>query len=687
MSFVRAASPIWYFPDLVGNQLDDTYYMFTLANTFPYIPQSVYQSPAAIAPASAPVVWSNPIQFLPNGTLPDNIYWDPSLVYRLEIRQGNTQAAQLIYLISNFVPESSDNVPVNEDILVSDNLIINGQFSKISFSSPLTITTAGSYEVAPEWSLILTGSGTVTVTQITFSGTENVSGNSPTALQFNSSGWTTAILNQRLFGNGALFSGGSVEISLLAMASSIPEPISINYVPSDSGTIQPVVSSFVVGDSVFTQVQGVINVISPSTNTDLGNNGYVDCQIVLPSTGIITVTNVQFSGQTSALPTSLINPTPLEIDYQQQPIKQQMNTLFSYYSPSIMLLPKKSLTVGWNFRNNPYQFYNGNALTVSTTPVYTCDQTIVTSSAASSISVSRTTTPYGLFQIQALMSVTQGSIAVFQYIDPATIIPFYGYIFSVLVRARIVTSNNTQVKVKCRIFTINGLPNALSPTDPIASWDVNGNPVFASAYTAIAPQNDPAYVLQNNYDTNLFNPVCPPISFNKIDVSILLNSSSSATLGVMIYTVGNLNNTTVDSILIEEISFVPNPFAMDGLALTFDETLRECQYYYEKSYNNEVMPGTASSFSGSQSVYIGADPSHAWGIDRPFKVSKRVNPTLTWYSSVSGSANNIANLSTSLDVAVTSNGISKTSTGYPNTPSGVSSTNVVQGQWVADSRF
>ncbi len=82
MSFSRGANPIWFFNNLTGEPVDDTYYAFFEQNTVPYLPQTVYQDPNGIVP------WSYPIEFSPNAGLPDNIFGDPSQVYRIVVRQG-----------------------------------------------------------------------------------------------------------------------------------------------------------------------------------------------------------------------------------------------------------------------------------------------------------------------------------------------------------------------------------------------------------------------------------------------------------------------------------------------------------------------------------------------------------------------------------------------------------------------
>src|SRR5580692_13101009 len=99
---IRGINPIWWIPDLDGNPLDDNYYMWVLSNDIPYVPLPIYSGENLSVPLY------NPVQFLANGTLPIDIYYDPDVVYRLEIRMGSaefpSQSDPLIYLVENYVP-------------------------------------------------------------------------------------------------------------------------------------------------------------------------------------------------------------------------------------------------------------------------------------------------------------------------------------------------------------------------------------------------------------------------------------------------------------------------------------------------------------------------------------------------------------------------------------------------------
>src|SRR5579871_1940839 len=123
MPYIRGSNPIWSLVDLTGHQFDDTFYMFVLQNTLPYLDAPTWQDP------NGSVFWSNPIQFLANGTLPTNIYLDSDTVYRLEFRQGDSQSDPLIYLIENYVPGSGGGVTPTDEATTTDNQITNPQFA------------------------------------------------------------------------------------------------------------------------------------------------------------------------------------------------------------------------------------------------------------------------------------------------------------------------------------------------------------------------------------------------------------------------------------------------------------------------------------------------------------------------------------------------------------------------------
>lgn len=589
---IRAANPIWYFVDLTGLGLNDQYYINFLTNTFPYLPQPVFHD------VNLTVPWTDPLQFFPNGTLPDNMYWDPELTWRLEIRQGPTQSDPLIYEINNFMPGVGGSVtPTNLQILTGDNQITNPQFSEIFFASPYTITTAGTYNIAPGWDLILTGSGSTTLTQLILTGasvTVDPNGNSiPYALKIDNAGWTTAILQQRLNNNGALWAGGAVGGLLVARSEGSNETITMHYVPSSGATDNTILTANLTTGN-FAVFSDGINIPTPSTNTDLSSVAFVNINIVLPTTGIVDLSDIQLTGQNEPLPQFPLLPSQKPVLIEET-IERGIDHTFHVYKNDLIEHAKETLLTGWNFPLNPFQFITTTVTLATAITSYIADQTILFQNSGSNLLTGKAPVAqrFGL-EIKAQTASIDTRFALIQYIDPSTIEPYWSYILSSLVRARLFTTHGTQCRFKMRLIYRASLPPTLSNVEPIVSL-TGTDPVFAAGWTAIAPINDPAYLLPNSYDgaTNSY----PAFSFDQFQLPD--SSNANMTLGIVIYTLDQLNSTAAseDVIIFDKISLTPTEYAIDASTETFDESLRKCQFYYEKSYAYNVLPAAMTSLN------------------------------------------------------------------------------------------
>lgn len=639
--FVRAANPIWFFVDLVGLALDDTYYAFFLTNTFPYQPQPPFRDPQGLT------VWTGGVvQFYPNGTLPDNLYFDPTLTYRIEIRHGNSQTDPLIDEINNFVPNGgSSNTNTALQILSADNQASNTNFAEILFNSPLTITTAGTYDVAPGWQLTLTGTGTTTLTQLIFSqGSVSTSPNTYTlnyALRVANVGWTTATLFQRFNNNGSIFAGGAISMAITARAQTVDELISLVYQPSDSGAPTTLVSD-VLDTGNYQFVSGTMNLPSTPANTDTSDVAYVDMQIVLPPTGTVDLTDFQVVGQSAPIPgfAPQIQITTVIPPYIQQSEERQIDHLFHYYRNSIILQPKSSLLTGWNFGLNPWQFRTTVGTNVATNQ-YTADQTIVIQQAyVASATGNNVAVGQGGFALNNSLGVVAvtatNQFAILQYIDPKTIRPYWLGTLSSLVKAQLVNGAGA-VQFKMRLIYIAALPSTTSQTYPVASWTAGADPVFAAGVTAIAPRNDPTYSLSTTNTDYAFEGFQLPIS-----------SNTNMTLGILFYTVSNMDQATSQTVEINDISLVPNEFAIASNVKTYDEVLRDCQFYYAKTFPIATVPVTAGGKNGTlayNAFEAGATGgSYLWRYPVVMRITPSVftayNPVsanTTWYNNT-GSA-------------------------------------------------
>lgn len=576
MSFVRGPNPIWYMPDHVGEPLNDEYYALFLTNEFPYLPQNIYRD------HEGQTTWPcNIVQFQPGGTLPNNLYFDPNLVYRIEIRHGSSQSDALIYEINDYVPccSTSGGGDGSLSSFTLDNQITNGQFSFLDLNNSATITTAGTHTIAPGWDLILVGLGSTTITQLILSGSQGQPNNPPFAIRFANSGWTSATLRQRLNHNGALWAGGAISMSFAARAQGSPQALTMSYVPSaGTGFVN---LSATLGTTDFVTYSSTVN-LPASNNTDLSTVAHIDVIITLPPNGTVDITNIQLVGQSEPFDSSVVPPIA---PYQQESQERQIDHTFHVYKNDLIQNPRQSLLTGWNFPLNPFQFTTTTVTTAATQTSYIADQTILHQEAASQVQTGKNSV--GERQnlvVKGVVAAPTTRFALIQYIDPATIRPYWSYILSVLAKARIQTSHGTLVPLKCRLIYRAGLPSAISATEPISSW-VGTDPTFAGGWTAIAPNNDPAYTLTSSYQSLAFNHFQLPTATNV-----------NMTLGVVLYTTANLNVTgTTDAIYFDKVGLTPTLYAADALPETFDESLRRCQFYYEKSYDVGDLPGTATT--------------------------------------------------------------------------------------------
>ncbi len=323
MTMVRGSNPIWFEVDLTAHAFDDTFYLFVLENEIPYVPETVWKDPFGNNE------WTNPIRFLANGTLPNNIYYDPDTVYRLEFRQGNTQSDPLIYLVEDYVPGSSGDTPVDETSFSTDNQISNPQFALINFTSPLALTSVSSQviNVAPGWFLHLTGTGNVTLTQVLLNSAVVNPTNASYALKIELSGsWTTAYLSQRFEDNGVLWSNTFVSSSITALSGNPPQSISAVLKDSQGATLTSVLdtTALTVG---FNEYKGV-GKINASTNTDFPpptGNAYIEYQLSLPNNCNVTLTSFQL----------ISGDVQITYPYEQDSIERQIDQTYHNAFPIV----------------------------------------------------------------------------------------------------------------------------------------------------------------------------------------------------------------------------------------------------------------------------------------------------------------------------------------------------------------
>lgn len=322
---IRGANPIWAEFDLSGKIFDDTYYMWVLENDIPYIPATVYHDPDLNTP------WTQPIQFLGNGTLPVDIYFEPDVIYRLEFRQSDglstpTQQDPLIYLVENYIPGSGGSTPSGNVVFSSSNQVTNPQFALIDFLSPFTFTGTDPdpIKIGPGWFLELAGTGTVTLTKVPLTSTTPTKSNAPYALEINMSGWNdgSVFLRQRFFQSGVLWSNQIVSTAITARVQGLNVTISASLVDSMNATLGQLLSTTV--DSTFNEYTGYLQ-LPPSTDTGTPPAAYIDYKLALPSNVNIFATSIQL----------VVQDQPFEPSFEQDSINRQIDHTYNTAYPIV----------------------------------------------------------------------------------------------------------------------------------------------------------------------------------------------------------------------------------------------------------------------------------------------------------------------------------------------------------------
>lgn len=623
MSLVRSYNPIWFFVDLDGNALDDSYYFFVCENQFPYLPTDVYHDPQGLIP------WNNPIQYNANGTLPEDIYWDENEVYRLEVRRGNTQQDQLIYEVNNYVPSSSSNSPQSSDIVNTDNQISNPNFALVNFENSVTLTLAGTYEIAPNWFLTLTGSGSTTLQQEAVSGLASTEAmnNAPYVLSFVNSGWTSAILYQRFNKVSDIWFNTAINARITGLSNSIGAlPISINYVPSGGAAPPSPIASgnMTIGD--YANISGGV-IFTPPLNPDSGNSAHVDIQIVLPPVGSFKITNVQLiSGDNS-----ILSDNPDDVPFIQETIERQVDKLSHFYDQQLKYKQIPSYLVGWDFPINPSQLGSTQAATAigANKSKYVWDQTIIFQSADSGVGVTR-----GAGGAFVMTAAATTQMAVIQYLTADQARKILNSPICCNISGKTSVVNGVVGTISLWYTTDVALPIVSSGTNNslVATLNANGKPATFNGNWTEMPRKlgqNAQFTLMPNATAN-FNDY--PFSGWNLDGSAAANTATYFAIVVGFASVTSTNTISLNSISLQAGDIPTHPAPQ-----TQDEVLRQCEFYYEQS----ILPATVS-FQGCrysemdlcQITGAGSAVSRLFfrDFELVFKTAKRTQPTLKFHA-------------------------------------------------------
>lgn len=556
--------------------------------------------------------------------------------------------------VPQFDREAVPYVPFqgNDEIInIITNELSNPQFVEISFDTsngPYTFNVDTVVDevinIAPDWDFIVSSpaAGTLTVNQLKPAGTLNIITNPGTILNITSGGLTKLQLRQRIYGSPNLWGSGYLSATFVAKTYGGVDIVLNMFYSQSNGTVvdQLLVAALLDASGNYGSFPGTAFIPS-STSTDDFPNAYIDIYFNIPLSTEIDITSIMVASTGSvSIP---------KIAYDQESEARQIDHLFHYYQNALIIKPKQSILTAWNFSLNPFQFYSNGQTTAATQTQYVADQTILHQRGGGSTVFTEASDVAirDCFVVGAINGMAENRFAIIQYIDPTTIRPYWDYVLSSLARTRIFTSHGTEIGIKMRLIWSTILPNTLAPTEPILSW-TGVDPVFNSNWAVLLPKNDPTYILPNSYITSEGPNAFPYFPFDGFEMPSM--STNTMTLGIVLYTTENMNDSlgSTDAIGFDKISLVPNEFAVDSPPQTFDDVLRQCQFYYEKSYDNFTLPGTVNSLNSSliaqQIVGLAGGSNNV--IPNSFgsaysSVKRKNTPLLNIYSPITGSASNV----------------------------------------------
>lgn len=477
------------------------------------------------------------------------------------------------------------------DIAAIPNQIANSQFSEIfineGFTTSYNVTSATNQvcSLAPDWDFVISGSGSVVVQRIPVAGNEKVVSSPPYILDVSLTGGITKCqLRQRFNVNSGLWASTADQLIFLAGTfvarneNSGTTGIRMFYLDSTGGAPVNIVDAL-VDNSQYATFSGVTAAAMPlSNNTDTGLNGFIDIYIDFSLSSHVRITSLQ------VVPTnSSAGP-----DFQQYDLNSSNREeayMGDYYLPALKRRPAPSLLTAWDFPLNPFQ--STDTISLLTQPQYICDQTIALLGNTGNVSVSQTNAG----ALQFITTGTNDSFYIMQYLSGSQAKKILGTDLSVNMAAYKSPLNADDVITRVYLFRAGNA--AIVPILPSSLGTLAADGTFtltATGWTEIP---------RSNLDTA--KAFLPGINITDFDFDTRFNGweiTDDAQIAdtdkfAIVVTFNYMDaNTEID---IYSIALTPGSVPCRPAPQSSDEVLRECQYYYEKTYEIVATPGTITN--------------------------------------------------------------------------------------------
>ncbi len=520
--------------------------------------------------------------------------------YRV-IVESSEEVSQFVRDPVPYIPEEFN--PGDESVNVSNELS-NPQFAEVLFDTTssnhvYTITGAvlEAIPIAPNWDIVVTGTGTVTVSQSRPVGSLNRPTNPGTLLNIDSTGITFLRLRQRIDGSPNLFGSGYIAGFFVAKTfGSSSTTVTMFYSQSDGVVVdKPVVVATLPATGAYTEFPGSSALIPASTSSQSFPDAYVDIELSLPVGTNLEITSVQ------AVSTGDISVDNLPYDQNTNP--RQIDHEFHYYQPQINFKPIPSLLTAWDFPLNPAQA-RGTTVTMNTTAAYVWDQTIG-KSAVGNVAVVRNAVTGG---IQATTANADEAFYWIQYLTGAQAKKMLGNTLSVNVSAFRTQAGGATT---ARVYLYRGSSAASFPTIPTTIGTLAASGVFtltAANWTEIPrgalglAQGTLSVVNTGDYST--LNDVID-LSFNGWEITATAQIADTDKFAIV---VTYQCPTTGTVVVTDSISVVPGDIPTRPAPQTPNQVLEESQQYYETS---SAVGTPVTSTTATNSVIVAQETAAA----------------------------------------------------------------------------
>lgn len=535
---------------------------------------------------------------------------------------------------------TQDNVPIF-------NQIANPQFTKVFINDGYTTTysvSAATNEVfafAPDWDFVISGTGTVDVQRVAIAGNDHVITSPPYVLDITVSGGITACyLRQRLNVNSGLWASTSTQTIFLATTvvarneGAGTSGIQMFYAES-SGNMPLNILDASFDNSGYVELKGVSETAVPiSTNTDEGDNGYVDIYLSFLTGSHVRISSIQVTPTTNSAGADII-------EYDQNSSNREQALMGDYYIPNLNAKPLPSLLTAWDFPLNPMQIVSSGSL--ATIAGYICDQTIALRGATGNITYARDSITNGL---KFTTAGTDDSFYILQYLSGAQAKKILGTMLSVNFYG---FKNAASDDVTMRVYLCRADSGSSIPTLPtsIGTVATDGTFTLTAAGWTLIPRGglDTAKallpVLNDNSDLNSADFDIGFTGWQLTDNTQIGDTDKFA----IVVTFGYIDSAT--EVTVNSISLLPNALPARPAPQTFDDVLKECEYYYEKSYELGTALG-AMTATNAVTLYAKGDTDNSqadvfppWLAFRYKRVKRITNANIKFYS-IGGTADNVS---------------------------------------------